>query len=189
MLGSMSSSLSLLMQATLFAARKHRTQHRHDTVQTPYINHPIEVAEVLSRVGGVDDVAVLCAALLHDTVEDTTATYAELVEKFGHRIADLVMEVTDDKTLPKQVRKDQQVEKAPGKSYDAKLVSLADKICNVRSLPIHWPDQRCLEYFLWSKRVVDGMRGTHVALEALFDAEVEPRITEYKTKVSQTEST
>lgn len=180
----MSSPLSLLMQATLYAADKHRTQHRQDKVQTPYINHPIEVAEVLSRVGGIDDVAVLCAALLHDTIEDTSATYEELLDSFGHRIADLVMEVTDDKSLPKQMRKDKQVENAPNKSYDAKLVSIADKICNVRALPIQWPDERRLEYFLWSKKVVDGMRGTHVALEALFDAEVEPRIAHYTKKLS-----
>jgi GTP diphosphokinase / guanosine-3',5'-bis(diphosphate) 3'-diphosphatase len=170
----MKGELALLLKALAFAAHKHRDQRRKDAEASPYINHPIALADVLVNEGGVRDVEVLCAALLHDTVEDTATTPQELEEIFGPRIARIVAEVTDDKTLPKSERKRLQVEHAAALSPEAKLVKLADKICNLRDVaerpPASWDLARRREYFDWAKRVVDGLRGAHAQLEAAFDA-------------------
>ncbi|HWM42565.1 MAG TPA: HD domain-containing protein [Burkholderiales bacterium] len=170
----MKSELALLLEALAFAAHKHRDQRRKDAEASPYINHPIALADVLVNEGGVSDVEVLCAALLHDTVEDTATTPEELASAFGSRVARIVAEVTDDNALPKAERKRLQVERAGGLSPEAKLVKLADKICNLRDVaerpPASWDLARRREYFDWAKRVVDGLRGAHPRLEAAFDA-------------------
>jgi len=172
-----SGDFSLLLKALAFAAHKHRDQRRKDPEASPYINHPIALANVLVNEGGVNDVEVLCAALLHDTVEDTATTHEELVDAFGARIARIVAEVTDDKKLPKADRKRLQIEHAASLSPEAKLVKLADKICNLRDVaqrpPASWDLARRREYFDWAKRVVDGLRGVHPGLEAAFDAAYE----------------
>jgi guanosine-3',5'-bis(diphosphate) 3'-pyrophosphohydrolase len=166
--------LALLFRALAFAAHKHRDQRRKDAEASPYINHPIALAEVLAGEGGVTDVEVLAAALLHDTIEDTDTTAAELEAQFGQRITGMVVEVTDDESLPKAEKKRLQIEHAPGLSPGAKLVKLADKICNLRDVadrpPAKWELQRRQEYFEWAKRVIDGLRGVHPGLEAAFDA-------------------
>lgn len=155
------SDLSRLIKAIAFAAEKHRNQRRKDIDASPYINHPIALASLLNTVGHVEDVAVLQAAILHDTVEDTDTSYSELVEQFGSRVADIVMEVTDDRSLEKAQRKQMQIDKAPHASPEATLVKLADKTCNLRDVaaspPAHWPIERRREYFDWAKKVVDGL--------------------------------
>ena len=165
--------VSLILKALEFAALKHRDQRRKDALASPYINHPIALANVLTSEGGVSDPEVLAAALLHDTVEDTETTPAELRETFGDRIAGIVEEVTDDKNLPKAERKRLQVERAAHISREAKLVKLADKICNVRDVAYHppakWDLTRRREYFEWAKAVVDRMRGLNPGLERKFD--------------------
>ncbi len=165
--------LPLILKALEFAAHKHRDQRRKDALASPYINHPIALANVLTQEGGVSDPVVLAAALLHDTVEDTQTTPAELREYFGEHIAGVVAEVTDDKNLLKAERKRLQVEHAAHLSREAKLVKLADKICNVRDManhpPAKWDLTRRREYFEWAKAVVDRMRGTHPELERKFD--------------------
>ena len=174
----MKSELALLLKALTFAAHKHRDQRRKDAEASPYINHPIALADVLVNEGGVTDVEVLCAALLHDTVEDTATTHEELVDAFGSRIARIVAEVTDDEDLPKAERKRLQIEHAPHLSHEAKLVKLADKLCNLRDVaerpPAGWDLQRRREYFEWAKQVIDGLRGAPGPqmrrLEAAFDA-------------------
>jgi guanosine-3',5'-bis(diphosphate) 3'-pyrophosphohydrolase len=170
----MKGELALLLKALAFAAHKHRDQRRKDPGASPYINHPIALADVLVNEGGVTDVEVLCAALLHDTVEDTATTPEELAGAFGARVAGIVAEVTDDQTLPKAERKRLQVAHAGELSQEAKLVKLADKICNLRDVaeraPPSWDLARRREYFDWAKRVVDGLRGAHPQLEAAFDA-------------------
>jgi guanosine-3',5'-bis(diphosphate) 3'-pyrophosphohydrolase len=164
-----------LIRAIDFAAKKHRDQRRKDADATPYINHPIELAELLIQQIGDDDLPVIIAAVLHDTVEDTRTTPEELAEHFGAGIRDIVMEVTDDSSLPREQRKQQQIEKAAHCSYPARLVKLADKICNLRDMSEHppatWSIQRKREYYDWAARVVDQIRGTHAGLEALFDRE------------------
>jgi guanosine-3',5'-bis(diphosphate) 3'-pyrophosphohydrolase len=165
--------VGLILRALEFAAHKHRDQKRKDAAASPYINHPIQLANVLCTDAGVTDSAVLAAALLHDTLEDTQTTVAELREAFGERIAAIVAEVTDDKSLLKSERKRLQIEHAAHISREAKLVKLADKICNVRDVadhpPAKWDLARRREYFEWAKAVVDRMRGTHEALERRFD--------------------
>ena len=165
--------MNRLLAAIAFAAHKHRDQRRKDAVASPYINHPIALANVLANEGGIEDERVLIAAVLHDTVEDTETTEQELVREFGREIADLVMEVTGDKALTKAERKRLQIEHAATISRRAKLVKLADKICNLRDItnspPADWLLQRKQEYFDWAKAVVDGLRGAHPALEHVFD--------------------
>jgi guanosine-3',5'-bis(diphosphate) 3'-pyrophosphohydrolase len=166
--------LALLFRALAFAAHKHRDQRRKDAEASPYINHPIALAEILAGEGGVTDAEVLAAALLHDTIEDTDTSLEELRAEFGERIAAMVAEVTDDKSLPKAERKRLQIVHAAGVSPGAKLVKLADKICNLRDVaerpPAKWDLQRRQEYFEWAKRVIDQLRGAHAGLEAAFDA-------------------
>ena len=166
--------LALLFRALAFAAHKHRDQRRKDAEASPYINHQIALAEVLAGEGGVADVEVLAAALLHDTIEDTATTADELRAEFGAHIAAMVEEVTDDQSLPKADRKRLQIEHAAALSPGAKLVKLADKICNLRDVaerpPAKWDLQRRQEYFEWAKRVIDGLRGASPKLEAAFDA-------------------
>ena len=165
--------VGLILRALEFAAHKHRDQRRKDAQASPYINHPIALANVLVRDGGIDDPVVIAAALLHDTVEDTQTTTQELRQAFGDKVASIVGEVTDDKNLLKAERKRLQVEHAAKISPEAKLVKLADKICNVRDVAFHppakWDLARRREYFDWAKAVVDRMRGTHPALERMFD--------------------
>ena len=166
-------AVSLLIEAISFAAEKHRNQRRKDASASPYINHPIALADVLAKEGHVTDIDVLCAAVLHDTIEDTETTVAELENRFGPRIASIVVEVTDDKSLPKQVRKQLQIEHAASASREAKLVKLADKICNLRDIlnapPADWPAERKQAYFDWAAQVVANIRGIHPGLETAFD--------------------
>ena len=165
--------LSRLVKALKFAADKHRHQRRKDSESSPFINHPIEIAEVLIAVGGVDDIDVLQAAILHDTIEDTETTAAELESDFGAEVRQLVEEVTDDKNLDKQERKRLQVERAAQLSVGAKQIKLADKICNVRDVthapPAKWALQRRREYLDWTEQVVAGCRNTNLPLEDYYD--------------------
>jgi guanosine-3',5'-bis(diphosphate) 3'-pyrophosphohydrolase len=167
-------SLQLILKALSFAARKHRDQRRKDDNGSPYINHPIALANVLCIEAGIEDAEILCAALLHDTVEDTDTSPEELGALFGEVIRDIVMEVTDDQRLPKRERKRMQIVHAAGASPQAQLVKLADKICNLRDIadspPNGWDLARKQQYFDWAKAVVDQLRGVNPHLEALFDA-------------------
>lgn len=161
------------IKAVAFAAEKHRDQRRKDADASPYINHPIALANVLANEGGIHDLSVLCAAILHDTIEDTETTADELQDLFGSKVTSIVLEVTDDKSLEKHVRKQRQIEHASHISHEAKLVKLADKICNLRDIlaspPADWSAKRKQTYFNWSAQVVAGMRGTHSGLESIFD--------------------
>jgi GTP diphosphokinase / guanosine-3',5'-bis(diphosphate) 3'-diphosphatase len=165
---------ALLMRALSFSADKHRHQKRKDVDESPYILHPIAVATVLAVEGNVTDETLLIAALLHDTVEDVGVTHAELVWHFGVIVADLVMEVSDDKNLPKQTRKELQVEHAGHSSDRAKQLKVADKTCNIRDImhtpPTDWSLEHRQEYLEWTKRVVDNCRGVNLPLEAVYDS-------------------
>jgi guanosine-3',5'-bis(diphosphate) 3'-pyrophosphohydrolase len=166
--------LATVLEALAFAAHKHRDQRRKDAAASPYINHPIALANVLVREGAVSEPDVVAAALLHDTLEDTQTSPGELRAAFGERVARVVEEVTDDKSLPKAERKRLQIEHAAAISSEAKLVKLADKICNLRDMadhpPASWDLVRRREYFDWAKAVIDRLRGVHPGLEAAFDA-------------------
>lgn len=156
-----------------FAARRHRDQRRKGGLAEPYVNHVIEVARLVAEATGGEEGDAVIAALLHDTVEDTETTLAEIEAAFGAVVAGVVAEVSDDKALPKAERKRLQIAHAAGSSRSARLVKLADKIGNVRSLrdspPRDWPLERRRAYLLWAGAVVDQLRGTHAVLEAWFD--------------------
>ncbi|GAK53017.1 metal-dependent phosphohydrolase [Candidatus Moduliflexus flocculans] len=167
------STLSLLLKALKFAAQKHQHQHRKGGLAIPYINHLIDVTDILLNIGQVEEAETLAAAALHDTLEDTKTTPEELEEMFGHHILSLVEEVTDDKRLPKEERKRLQIERAPRASFEAKQIKLADKISNVRDMiaapPAGWSLQRRKEYVAWAEKVIEGVRGTNEPMERYFD--------------------
>jgi guanosine-3',5'-bis(diphosphate) 3'-pyrophosphohydrolase len=162
-----------LLTAIHFAADKHRDQRRKDEEASPYINHPIEVAELLARIGGVKDLITLQGAILHDTIEDTNTTPEELEAAFGPEVRKVVQEVTDDTSLPKADRKRLQIEHAPHLSWRAKHIKLGDKIANVRSVletpPSKWPLSRRKEYLDWTEQVIAGLRGCNEPLEKCYD--------------------
>ena len=162
-----------LTKAMFFAAQKHTDQRRKGARAEPYINHIAEVVDLLAQHTDGKNIDLLCAGALHDTVEDTGVKREELVREFGENVADIVMECTDDKSLDKAERKRLQVENAPHKSDDAKMVKMADKISNLKTIltspPPDWSDARKQEYFTWAKAVVDGCRGINNGLEQEFD--------------------
>ncbi|MFT4178484.1 MAG: HD domain-containing protein [Thermomonas sp.] len=172
-----------LIDALALAAEAHRHQRRKDADASPYINHPISLLHILSIDAGITEPSVLCAAALHDYLEDCCGQAGQpsveegrsiLLARFGQDVLAYVDAVSDDKRLPKQERKRLQVEHAASAPFGARLVKLADKIANLRDIqaspPADWPLARRREYFDWAKQVVDRMRGTHASLEALFDA-------------------
>jgi guanosine-3',5'-bis(diphosphate) 3'-pyrophosphohydrolase len=165
--------IGLVIRAVEFAAQKHRMQRRKDNDASPYINHPIALMHVLCIDGGISDPLILAAAALHDTIEDTETTEEELRETFGEEIAHIVVEMTDDKSLPKDVRKRLQIEHAHWMSREGALVKLSDKTCNLRDVtmnpPMGWSVERQIEYFDWAKAVVDGLPRVSEYLLAKFD--------------------
>jgi len=166
-----------LLRAAVFAARVHATHRRKGASGEPYVNHVLEVAQILAEHGAPPEAVM--AGLLHDTVEDSDAdpdpiTHERLVAEFGETVARIVAEATDDKSLPKETRKALQVRHAPQKSEAAKMLKLADKISNLRAIvaspPADWPHARRVEYVGWAGRVAVGLRGANPALDALFEA-------------------
>jgi (p)ppGpp synthase/HD superfamily hydrolase len=169
----MSTDLVRITQAADFAARKHIAQRRKGERAEPYINHLTEVAALLAEAtDGLDPVLVM-GGLLHDTLEDTDATYDDLAQLFGPEVASLVAEVTDDKSLPQKERKRLQVEHTPSISRRAKLLKIADKTSNLRGLvaspPSGWSHERLADYVDWADQVVRSCRGLNVRLEAAYD--------------------
>jgi guanosine-3',5'-bis(diphosphate) 3'-pyrophosphohydrolase len=162
------SGVSLVLRALDFAARRHTRQRRKGGEKAPYINHPIRVAHYLATLAGIEDPHILAGALLHDTVEDTEATLEELRNEFGAAVAEIVAEVTDDKSLEKQTRKELQVEHAAEASWAAAQLKIADKLCNVEDIatapPPNWSRDRLIEYLTWSERVVGQLPNPHPAL-------------------------
>jgi guanosine-3',5'-bis(diphosphate) 3'-pyrophosphohydrolase len=162
-----------ILEAASFAAKKHTGQKRKGSDGEPYINHPLEVANLVANVGVVTDPEIITAALLHDTMEDSGVSFEEIAEMFGETVAGYVRELTDDKSLSKAERKQKQVEKAPNLSNGAKQIKLADKISNIQDVtnnpPDDWDLQRRREYVEWGEKVVAGLRGVNPGLEALFD--------------------
>jgi len=166
-------NLAKFIEAASFAAKKHRRQKRKGADEEPYINHPLEVANLLANVGKVEDYDILIAAILHDTIEDTETTKEEITELFGKQVSEMVLEVTDDKSLPKAERKQKQIEHAPHLSTGAKLIKLGDKSSNIRDVtenpPDFWSNERRLEYIIWGEKVIAGVRGVNENLEKHFD--------------------
>jgi len=171
--------LAFFLRAAHFASHKHR-DHRRKNGDVPYINHPLGVADILATEGRVRDAEILAAAVLHDTIEDTDTTYDELFAGFGERVAGVVAELTDDKSLPKHERKRQQVAHAGRLSTAARLVKLGDLLHNLRDLdtapPPTWGVTRIQGYVCWAFHVVEavGEANPHLqrALAELFAADL-----------------
>lgn len=166
-------TIDKLIEAASYAARQHTGQKRKGERAEPYINHPLEVSNLIAGVGRVTDIDILIAAILHDTIEDTGSTAEELTAIFGERVTGFVLEVTDDKSLPKDVRKQKQIEHAPHLSMEAKHIKLADKISNITDItnspPSDWDTERRLKYIEWAENVVAGLCGVNEPLEKHFD--------------------
>lgn len=164
--------LARLAHAAHWAAVAHKDQQRKGIDAEPYVNHCLEVAELVLSADDPSDVEVAIAALLHDTVEDVGVTADELIAIFGARVSELVMHVTDDKTLPKEARKRHQIDHAPHLPRDARLIKIADKTSNLRALvrtpPAGWGPERLADYVVWARAVVDACGPTDARLEAVF---------------------
>lgn len=165
--------LQRILAAAHFAAEHHTGQKRKGEAGEPYINHLIEVAELVAASSDTLDINLVMAAFLHDTVEDTDVTREQLEQRFGDDVASLVMEVTDDKSLPKEKRKALQVENAHKKSPRAQTLKLADKISNLRALlsspPANWSVERKRQYFDWARDVISRLTDPNPQLKAEFD--------------------
>ena len=163
---------TLILKAAHFAAEKHRDQRRKDKHASPYIIHPISVALAITQIGGVDDPEILAAALLHDTLEDTETTPEELEAEFGKKVCEYVLDVSDDKTLPKDERKRRQIEHAKKISKGAALIKLGDKISNVtdviNSPPEDWDINRRKEYLDWAEKVIENCPKVNDRMENKF---------------------
>ena len=163
---------TFILKAAHFSAQKHSTQRRKDENASPYINHPISVALAIAQIGGVDDPEILAAALLHDTLEDTKTEPEDLEAEFGKKVCEYVLDVTDDKTLPKDERKRRQIEHAKKISKGAALIKLGDKISNVtdviNSPPEGWDINRRKEYLDWAEKVIENCPKVNDRMENKF---------------------
>lgn len=166
-------ALDSLLDAIIFATKKHQGQVRKDSHGSPYITHPLTVAQVLWEIGGITDITILVSAILHDTLEDTNTSNTEISELFSDDILSIVLALTDDKTLDKMERKRMQVIHARGLSYTARVIKLADKLVNCRDIllspPKGWTLERRRAYIQWAADVIDNIRGTNTSLEDAFD--------------------
>ncbi len=169
----MSKALAEVMRALDFAARHHAHQRRKGAAKEPYINHLAEVANLLAEATEGRDPTLVIGGLLHDLIEDQDVTADEIAARFGREVADLVLEVTDDRALSRAERQQRQIETAAGKTRRARMLKLADKTSNLRSMasspPVDWSPERRADYVEWAKRVADECRGVDPALERAFD--------------------
>ena len=164
--------LEKLLKAVEYAAEKHETQIRKDAQKTPYIIHPIGVTQLLWDIGNIHDIDILAAGLLHDTLEDTDASEAEIQALFGKRVLSIVKEVTNDPNLSGEENKQRQIDHAPTMSIEGKLVKLADRLYNVKDLenpPPSWSDDKIDQYYNWGKKLLVALKDTNQALEIALD--------------------
>ncbi|MFH4977081.1 hypothetical protein AB6A40_003790 [Gnathostoma spinigerum] len=168
--------IAQVIKAADLAARRHRNQRRGDPNQTPYVNHPIGVAYILTNEAKITDVATIVAAILHDVVEDTKTTFEEIQEQFGDEVCRLVKECTVDKKCSKDERRKQKIELAPHltrKAIQAKMIELANQLYNARDVervnPVGWNSHKKKDFFKWTKEYVAKLKGSNDALEAALD--------------------
>jgi len=172
----MNQDISKLSAAYCFSALKHAHQRRKGAGDIPYINHPVDVANLLASTIPDTDYNLLIAAILHDTLEDTKTSNAEIEELFGKEVLDIVLEVTDDMSLSKAIRKSKQIEKAPFISPKAKLIKIADKACNIRDIlrtRMYWSNRQKVKYILWAVEVAEKCKNINTNLDQEFDEIVE----------------
>ena len=120
----------IIFQAAAFAAHAHRHQLRKDD-KTPYFSHPVRVCLVVSHVFGFHDPKMLAAALLHDTIEDTSTDYDNLIEHFGREVADWVAALSKDSRLPNDEREEAYCKQLSEADWQVKVIKLADQYDNL----------------------------------------------------------
>jgi guanosine-3',5'-bis(diphosphate) 3'-pyrophosphohydrolase len=166
-------AIRLVSEAAELAAHRHNGMARKGRGNEPYINHLAEVANLLAIATDGADAELVAAGWLHDSIEDTDTTRAELVQTFSERIASLVAECTDDMSLPKAERRQKQIEDAPHKSPGAKLIKIADKVSNIgariQTDPSRAERDELADYLQWAEQVVAGCRGANAWLDTKFD--------------------
>ena len=165
--------MNTLENALAFATIAHKGQFRKSEKVIEYIEHPKRVVELL-KLAGVTDLDTLISAMSHDILEDSNITFEQLEKEFGTKVATIVLECSDDKSLPKEERKLLQISHVKNISNEARLVKLADKIDNLGDIAVNspkgWDRARKVAYFDWSKEVVDsGLRNINPLLDSLFD--------------------
>jgi guanosine-3',5'-bis(diphosphate) 3'-pyrophosphohydrolase len=168
----LSSLAGALSRADRFAEERHAGQFRGDGI-TPYISHPRAVLNILRNEAGITDPDTLIAAVLHDTIEDTGVTHAEIAIRFGLVVADVIAELTNDETLPKAQQKQAQIDKAPRYTSRAARIKIADKTANLRDIiaaPPPWERSRKRAYFEHARTVVHAMGPRHEGLQSIFEA-------------------
>jgi (p)ppGpp synthase/HD superfamily hydrolase len=162
-----------VLKAADAAARWHVHQRRKGPPKEPYVNHLLEVAMLVAQATDGSDPDLVIAALLHDAIEDSEVPRELIAATFGEDVAAIVAEVTDDKSLPKDMRKRMQIESAPHKSVRAKLLKLADKTSNLRAIaaspPADWSVKRRIDYVDWALAVAASLRGVNPWLEQQLD--------------------
>ena len=164
------SDMASVFKAADFAASHHAGQFRLGG-QVPYINHPLNVCKILADEGGVEAPSILSSALLHDILEDTDVTEEFLAKVFGQEICSIVVELTNDLSLSKLGRKEEQIRRAATYSQSAAIVRAGDQISNLRSVisspPPNWSPGRCSAYIQWMKRVASAMTSLPEPLRSL----------------------
>jgi GTP diphosphokinase / guanosine-3',5'-bis(diphosphate) 3'-diphosphatase len=174
--------IKILLKATSFAADKHKFQRRKGSLNIPYINHPIKASMLIANCNETD-IDLLVSALLHDIIEDTETNESELSDTFNPHVAAIVKEVTDDMSLSRKVRKEIQIQKAPGLSREAKIIKIADKVSNIEDIiayPLLWTRKRKLNYIVWANLVFEGCRGQNQLLDNKFLEIFREGISRYK---------
>lgn len=159
-----------IRQASKFAAKKHQGQFRGDG-KTPYIAHPIGVAKILQQAG-IDDPDTLIAAVLHDTIEDTSTTKREISKLFGRRVAELVVNVTNNPHHDKEQTKLAQITESRTRGDRANMIKVADKTYNLRDMiasPPNWTREKKIAKTNHAKAVVDAMPYVSEKLRTMFD--------------------
>lgn len=157
-------SSNQLLIKSLALASKYHVQQKRKSDGSPYINHLIEVAALLTDIAGVDDDDELCAAILHDILEDTGVTKEEVYKTCGHRVLELVEALSDDKSLRLKERREETLRLLPTKSNSVKRIKLADLCSNAAAIPSNWSLERQSEYFFWLDQVADICKTSSLSL-------------------------
>ena len=178
----MPSDTELLLEAVSFAARAHRHQLRKDK-ETPYAAHPFRVCMVVRHLFGIDDPKVLAAAVLHDTIEDTTTDYDDVVERFGPEVAAWTAALTKDMRMPETEREKDYLAHlvaAPWQVAACKLADIFDNMTDSR----HLSDAGRARQVLRSRAYLNALRGTLPAEVAAAFALTEAKVNEVAATLS-----
>jgi guanosine-3',5'-bis(diphosphate) 3'-pyrophosphohydrolase len=168
-----SAPIEPLLNAIAMAARAHRHQLRKDG-QTPYVSHPFRVCLIVRHLFGVDDVRILTAAVLHDTIEDTTTDCDDIVAAFGPEVAEWVAALTKDKRLPEDQREPDFIRSFSGGGWPVHIVKLADLYDNIQDCEHLPPEKRRHSLSRW-KSYLNGL-APHITSESQYAFDIVSRL-------------